>query len=57
MDVVAIMLEMYSDDIAYLEIARELNNADIPAKKGGKWTAKTVRGVIQYQNSIMKKVA
>ena len=57
MDVVAVMLEMYSDNIAYLEIAKELNNADIPAKKGGKWTAKTVRGVIQYQNKIMKKAA
>jgi DNA invertase Pin-like site-specific DNA recombinase len=57
MDVVSIMLEMYSDNIAYLEIAKELNLADIPAKKGGKWTAKTVRGVIQYQNKIMKKAA
>jgi DNA invertase Pin-like site-specific DNA recombinase len=57
MEFVSLMMEMYEEGVSYLDIAKALNEEDIPAKKGGKWTAKTVRGVILYQKSIFKKVA
>jgi len=36
-------------------IAKHLNQMNIPAKKGGIWTGKTIKGVIDYQLEITKK--
>lgn len=52
---VNVMVDLHNEGMPYLGIAKELNEASVTAKKGGAWTAKTVRGVIQYQQSIMRK--
>lgn len=46
------MMEMRDAGLGYLRIANELNKAGIPSKQGGRWHAKTVRGVLLRSANI-----
>ena len=52
--VVKQIMELHISNISNYSIAKFLNNNSIPAKKGGLWTGKTVKGVIDYQLEISK---
>jgi site-specific DNA recombinase len=41
------ILELRGRGLGYLRIAKQLNREGVSAKKGGKWHAKTVRGVLE----------
>lgn len=43
------ILGLRDQGYGYLRIAKQLNSESVPAKKGGKWYPKTVRGVLQQQ--------
>ena len=43
------ILELREQGYGYLRIAKQLNLEGVPAKKGGKWYPKTIRGVLQQQ--------
>lgn len=43
------ILDLREQGNGYLRIAKQLNREGVPAKKGGKWYPKTVRGVLQQQ--------
>lgn len=43
------ILDLREHGYGYLRIAKQLNQDGVPAKKGGKWYPKTVRGVLQQQ--------
>lgn len=43
------ILGLREQGYGYLRIAKQLNRERVPAKKGGKWYPKTVRGVLQQQ--------
>lgn len=45
--VIARILQLRDAGFGYLRIANELNDAGTPAKKGGKWYPKTIRGVLE----------
>lgn len=47
--VIATILDLREQGFGYLRIAKQLNREGVPAKKGGKWYPKTVRGVLQRQ--------
>jgi len=41
------ILELHNINISLNSISRHLNNTNIPSKKGGRWSAKTVRDIIK----------
>jgi DNA invertase Pin-like site-specific DNA recombinase len=41
------VVRLRNEGLGYLRIAKALNRDGVPAKKGGKWYAKTVRGVLE----------
>ncbi|MCA8934970.1 MAG: recombinase family protein [Planctomycetes bacterium] len=43
------ILGLREQGYGYLRIAKQLNRDGVPAKKGGKWYPKTIRGVLQRQ--------
>ena len=53
--IVAKILQWSQEGKTKYSIAKSLNKKNIPAKKGGIWTGKTVAGVISYQDKICKK--
>jgi DNA invertase Pin-like site-specific DNA recombinase len=53
-EVVKQIMELHISNISNYSIAKFLNNNGIPAKKGGIWTGKTIKGVIDYQLEISK---
>ncbi len=48
------IMDFHRRDVSNYAIAKLLNENGIPAKKGGAWTGKTVKGVIDYQLEISK---
>lgn len=58
-EVLSQIIEWHNGGSTYYAIAMNLNEKGIPAKKGGTWTGKTVKGVIEYfyKRNPIKKAA
>lgn len=56
-DVVRLIFNLYAnEDAGYKKIASRLNEEGIPAQKGGKWSASTIRAIIFNEAYIGRKV-
>ena len=52
MPVIQYIVYMKRKGISYLGLASHMNRRGVPAKNGGKWHPKTVRGVVKNMESL-----
>lgn len=50
------IIALHNKGIGYTQIANKLTEFSIPTKKGGKWSASTVKKIINYQKKVRKEL-